>query len=81
MALDVVIVSKYIFLLVRLDSKLFCFLQILHFISILSDLYFREKLPVTLSYAQASVLLCIGLQMQDISYIEVWFLALHLMVY
>ncbi|KAL6993075.1 hypothetical protein U1Q18_011194 [Sarracenia purpurea var. burkii] len=32
--------------------------------------YFQEKLPVTLSYAQVSVLLCIGLQNQDISYVE-----------
>lgn len=36
----------------------------------LADLYFQEKLPVSLSYAQASVLLCIGLLRQDISYIE-----------
>ncbi|KAL2531341.1 UPF0202 protein [Abeliophyllum distichum] len=32
--------------------------------------YFEEKIPVTLSYAQASVLLCMGLQKKDISYIE-----------
>ncbi|KAJ0098187.1 hypothetical protein Patl1_27624 [Pistacia atlantica] len=36
----------------------------------LADLYFQEKLPVSFSYAQASVLLCIGLLRQDISYIE-----------
>lgn len=32
--------------------------------------YFEEKIPVTLSYAQASVLLCIGLQNKDIPYME-----------
>nr|XP_043632859.1 RNA cytidine acetyltransferase 2-like [Erigeron canadensis] len=36
----------------------------------LAYLYFHEKLPVTLSYAQASVLLCMGLQNQDVSYAE-----------
>ncbi|XP_024017352.1 RNA cytidine acetyltransferase 1 isoform X2 [Morus notabilis] len=36
----------------------------------LARLYFQEKLPVTLSYAQASVLLCIGLQGRGISDIE-----------
>ncbi|KAI8540711.1 hypothetical protein RHMOL_Rhmol08G0006900 [Rhododendron molle] len=36
----------------------------------LANPYFREKFPVTLSYAQASVLLCTGLQRQDISYVE-----------
>ncbi|KAL0697566.1 hypothetical protein Bca4012_053688 [Brassica carinata] len=33
--------------------------------------YFQEKLPVTLSYVQASVLLCLGLQESDFSTIEV----------
>ncbi|KAJ0235866.1 RNA cytidine acetyltransferase 1 [Hirschfeldia incana] len=32
--------------------------------------YFQEKLPVTLSYVQASVLLCLGLQESDFSTIE-----------
>ncbi|KAL7588322.1 RNA cytidine acetyltransferase 1 [Lactuca sativa] len=36
----------------------------------LAYLYFQEKFPVTLSYAQASVLLCMGLQNQDASYTE-----------
>ncbi|KAF5799022.1 putative tRNA(Met) cytidine acetyltransferase [Helianthus annuus] len=36
----------------------------------LAYLYFQEKLPVALSYAQASVLLCMGLQNQDASYAE-----------
>ncbi|KAK1421208.1 hypothetical protein QVD17_23378 [Tagetes erecta] len=36
----------------------------------LAYLYFQEKLPVTLSYAQASVLLCMGLQNQEASYAE-----------
>ncbi|GAB2220812.1 hypothetical protein Droror1_Dr00008485 [Drosera rotundifolia] len=43
---------------------------ILDLVPILVSLYFRGKLPVTLSYAQASVLLCIGLQHQNFSYIE-----------
>ncbi|KAL0432042.1 UNVERIFIED_CONTAM: RNA cytidine acetyltransferase 1 [Sesamum radiatum] len=36
----------------------------------LAEAYFGEKIPVTLSYAQASVLLCIGLQGKAISCIE-----------
>lgn len=43
---------------------------ILDLVPVLTHLYFQEKIPVTLSYAQASVLLCIGLQNQNISYIE-----------
>lgn len=52
-------------------SNLFFTLQILDLVPILVHQYFQEKIPVTLSYAQASVLLCIGLQNQNISYIEV----------
>ncbi|KAK4430637.1 RNA cytidine acetyltransferase 1 [Sesamum alatum] len=40
------------------------------FVDNLAVAYFGEKIPVTLSYAQASVLLCIGLQRKDISCIE-----------
>ncbi|KDP35269.1 hypothetical protein JCGZ_09428 [Jatropha curcas] len=43
---------------------------ILDSVSVLARLYFRGKLPVTLSYVQASILLCIGLQKQDFTYIE-----------
>ncbi|TKY57778.1 N-acetyltransferase protein [Spatholobus suberectus] len=43
---------------------------ILDLVPILTHLYFQEKLPVKLSYVQASVLLCIGLQNQNISYIQ-----------
>lgn len=43
---------------------------ILDLVPILTHLYFKGKLPVTMSYAQASVLLCIGLQGQSISYVE-----------
>ncbi|MED6133605.1 hypothetical protein PIB30_029658 [Stylosanthes scabra] len=43
---------------------------ILDIVPTITHLFFQEKLPVTLSYAQASVLLCIGLQNQNISYIE-----------
>lgn len=53
-------------------NLLFCFFwQILDLVPILARLYFEEKLPVKLSYVQASVLLCIGLQNQNISYIQV----------
>ncbi|KAF8018616.1 hypothetical protein BT93_H3497 [Corymbia citriodora subsp. variegata] len=44
--------------------------MILDTVPILSYTYFQEKLPVSLSYAQTSVLLCIGLQHHDISYVE-----------
>ncbi|XP_010681061.2 RNA cytidine acetyltransferase 1 [Beta vulgaris subsp. vulgaris] len=43
---------------------------ILDLVPVISHLYFQERVPVTMSYAQASVLLCIGLQNQNISYIE-----------
>ncbi|KAL0381550.1 UNVERIFIED_CONTAM: RNA cytidine acetyltransferase 1 [Sesamum angustifolium] len=41
------------------------------FINDLAIAYFKEKILVTLSYAQASVLLCMGLQKKDISSIEI----------
>ncbi|XP_057416267.1 RNA cytidine acetyltransferase 1 [Lotus japonicus] len=43
---------------------------ILDLVPTLAHLYFQEKLPVTLTPAQASVLLCTGLQTQNISHIE-----------
>lgn len=46
-------------------------LQILDLVPFLAHLYFEGKLPVTLSHIPASILLCIGLQGQSISYIEV----------
>ncbi|CAI9112680.1 OLC1v1013156C1 [Oldenlandia corymbosa var. corymbosa] len=46
------------------------FHMILDIVPKLARLYYLEKLPVTLSYAQASVLLCMGLQRKDISAIE-----------
>ncbi|XP_057501011.1 RNA cytidine acetyltransferase 1 [Actinidia eriantha] len=46
------------------------FHMILDLVPILAHEYFRGKIPLTLSYVQASVLLCIGLQQQNISYIE-----------
>ncbi|XP_010249467.1 PREDICTED: RNA cytidine acetyltransferase 2-like [Nelumbo nucifera] len=46
------------------------FHMILDLVPILTYQYFQEKLPVTLSYAQASVLLCMGLQCQTVTYIE-----------
>lgn len=41
------------------------------FVDDLARAFMLEKIPVSLSYAQASVLLCIGLQGKDISQIEV----------
>ncbi|KAJ8768500.1 hypothetical protein K2173_022593 [Erythroxylum novogranatense] len=43
---------------------------ILDIVPALAHLYFRGKLPVTLSYVQASVLLCTGLQLQNITHVE-----------
>ncbi|XP_047316281.1 RNA cytidine acetyltransferase 1-like [Impatiens glandulifera] len=57
----------------RLESytnNLADFHMILDLVPILSQQYFSEKLPVTISYAQASVLLSIGLQFQNITHIE-----------
>ncbi|XP_052195629.1 RNA cytidine acetyltransferase 1-like isoform X2 [Diospyros lotus] len=51
-------------------NNLVDFRMIFDLVRRISRQYFEEKLPVTLSYAQASVLLCIGLQDRDISYIE-----------
>ncbi|KAL9329702.1 hypothetical protein ACSQ67_004705 [Phaseolus vulgaris] len=53
-----------------LDDDLSNAFLILDLVPTLTRLYFQQKLPVTVSYAQASVLLCIGLQNQNISYIE-----------
>lgn len=41
------------------------------FVDDLARAYMMEKIPVSLSYAQASVLLSMGLQGKDISRIEV----------
>ncbi|CAL1409069.1 unnamed protein product [Linum trigynum] len=43
---------------------------ILDIVPVLARLYFRGKLPVTLSPVQASVLLCIGLQQQNFTHVE-----------
>ncbi|KAF2284280.1 hypothetical protein GH714_020215 [Hevea brasiliensis] len=43
---------------------------ILDIVQILARLYFQGKLPITMSYVQASVLLCIGFQHQNITYME-----------
>ncbi|GMP57059.1 hypothetical protein CsSME_00021302 [Camellia sinensis var. sinensis] len=44
--------------------------QVRPLVPILAQCYFQEKLPITLSYLQASVLLCMGLQIQDITDIK-----------
>ncbi|KAL6558902.1 hypothetical protein OROMI_019252 [Orobanche minor] len=40
------------------------------FVDDLARAYFWEKIPISLSYAQTSVLLCMGLQGKDISHIQ-----------
>ncbi|KAL7252176.1 hypothetical protein ACSBR1_013927 [Camellia fascicularis] len=44
--------------------------QVRPLVPILAQCYFQEKLPITLSYLQASVLMCMGLQIQDITDIK-----------
>ncbi|XP_010911901.1 RNA cytidine acetyltransferase 1 isoform X1 [Elaeis guineensis] len=44
--------------------------MILDLVPILAHQYFQQKLPVTLSPVQASVLFCMGLQNHDITYIK-----------
>ncbi|XP_022741678.1 RNA cytidine acetyltransferase 1-like [Durio zibethinus] len=51
-------------------NNLIDYLSICDLVSILAHLYFQEKIPVTLSYVQASILFCMGLQNQDVSYVE-----------
>ncbi|KAJ6737099.1 RNA CYTIDINE ACETYLTRANSFERASE 2 [Salix viminalis] len=46
------------------------FHMILDIVPILARLYFQGKLPVTLSYVPASILLCVGLQQRNITFIE-----------
>ncbi|XP_058179742.1 RNA cytidine acetyltransferase 2-like [Rhododendron vialii] len=43
---------------------------VIHLLPVLARLYFVEKLPVTLSHLEAFVLMCMGLQLQDIACIE-----------
>ncbi|KAI3878026.1 hypothetical protein MKW98_008303 [Papaver atlanticum] len=45
--------------------------RVLDLFPILARKYFREKIPVALSPVQASLLLCMGLQNQDITSVEV----------
>ncbi|KAJ9171333.1 hypothetical protein P3X46_014718 [Hevea brasiliensis] len=44
--------------------------KVKHLVPLLAYYYFDEKLPITLSHLQASLLLCMGLQLHDITYIE-----------
>lgn len=46
-------------------------LQVFHVATILAQNYFDGKLAVTLSAVEASILSCIGLQLKDISSLEV----------
>ncbi|KAH7352706.1 hypothetical protein KP509_19G059500 [Ceratopteris richardii] len=43
---------------------------ILDLVPILARYYFLERLPATLSYGQAAILLCLGLQHQSVSFVE-----------
>lgn len=47
------------------------FLQVFHVATILAQNYFDGKLAVKLSAVEASILSCIGLQLKDISSLEV----------
>ncbi|KAJ4970584.1 hypothetical protein NE237_003683 [Protea cynaroides] len=51
-------------------NNLVDFHMILDLLPLIVHQFFQEKLPVNLSYAQASVLLCMGLQNQSVTYIE-----------
>ncbi|KAK4432860.1 RNA cytidine acetyltransferase 1 [Sesamum alatum] len=44
--------------------------KVRNLVPVLAQLYFQEKLPISLSYLQASILLCMGLQLHDVTYIE-----------
>ncbi|KAL0345068.1 UNVERIFIED_CONTAM: RNA cytidine acetyltransferase 1 [Sesamum radiatum] len=44
--------------------------KVRNLVPLLAQLYFQEKLPISLSHLQASILLCMGLQLHDVTYIE-----------
>ncbi|KDP28681.1 hypothetical protein JCGZ_14452 [Jatropha curcas] len=44
--------------------------KVKHLVPLFAYYYFEEKIPITLSYLQASLLLCMGLQLHDVTYIE-----------
>ncbi|KAL0315799.1 UNVERIFIED_CONTAM: RNA cytidine acetyltransferase 1 [Sesamum radiatum] len=44
--------------------------KVRNLVPLLAQLYFQEKLPISLSYLEASILLSMGLQLHDITYIE-----------
>jgi hypothetical protein len=48
-----------------------CLLQILDLVPTVARLYFLERLPASLSYGQAAILLCLGLQHQQLEHLEV----------
>lgn len=47
-----------------------CLLQILDLVPTVARLYFLERLPASLSYGQAAILLCLGLQHQQLEHLE-----------
>lgn len=50
-------------------------MQILDLVPTVSRLYFLERLPTSISYGQAAILLCLGLQHHQLEHVEV--IALH----
>ncbi|KAJ9186284.1 hypothetical protein P3X46_001882 [Hevea brasiliensis] len=44
--------------------------KVKHLVPLFAYYYFEEKLPITLSHLEASLLLCMGLQLHSITYIE-----------
>jgi hypothetical protein len=48
-----------------------CLMQILDLVPTVARLYFLERLPASLSYGQAAILLCLGLQHQQLEHLEV----------
>ena len=46
-------------------------MQILDLVPTVSRLYFLERLPTSISYGQAAILLCLGLQHHQLEHVEV----------
>lgn len=56
----------------EIDLLFSSILQVFHIATTLAQNFFNKKLVVSLSDVEASILLCIGLQLKDISSLEVW---------
>lgn len=46
-------------------------MQILDLVPTVARLYFLERLPTSISYGQAAILLCLGLQHHQLEHVEV----------